>query len=386
MTLGMGRMPASLWTAWLRPVADLILPVTLLRGRSRDSGEEVVVVVAGALPRIAWLIGHVFAAPPAREPLGHVPAWRLARTLRRHGACADFAIARVARMSAHALGFDGDWLPVPDWVGTRLTAPFDLDAIARRSHSVSDDLRRVRRAACIAELSRRAGDLPSFRHDYYLPFIRRRYREDAVPRSPRHLRRRFRRGGILWIARGGTRIAGVLFDLRHRVLDAVALGVREGDAALVHDGAIAACYACLLSHAQATGCHAVDLRGSRPSPSDGVTRYKRKWGAELYDRADVVSTTFVRWNRVTPAVASLLARFPLIFREHGGLSVLGVESGAGAASDLEAMRMAGLRRTILATRGDRRAEALTGEGVSIVPLRDDSTPRALLAAARAGSR
>lgn len=375
------RSRAGPWSAWLRPLADLFLPVTMLRGRARETGEAASVVVAGPLPRVGWLVEQFFAAPPSREPLGHVPVWRLARTMRRHGASADLAIARVARISARALGFDDDWLPVPDWVGTRLVAPFDLRAIAHRSHSVADDLRKLRRSGCAAEITRQAGDLAAFHRDYYLPFVLQRHREDAMVKSVRRMRRPFRRGGILWVVRHGERIAGVLFDLRHRVLDAVALGVRNGDQALVRNGAIAACYAQLLEFAQANGCLAVDLRGSRPSPLDGITRYKRKWGAELYDRIDVVTTTLVHWNRLTPAVMSLLQRLPLIFRDDGGLSVVGI---AGTAADLAPMRMPGLSRTILAASVGHSAPPSAGDAAATAPPREPASPRALLAAARSG--
>lgn len=382
MTVAPVRSRGTPLTAWLRPLADAYLPITILHGRSPETGAAASVVVAGALPRVGWLVEHFFAAPHERVSLGHVPAWRLARTMRRQAASADLAIARVARTSARALGFDDDWLPVPDWVGTRLLAPFDLPAIARRNHSLADDFRKLRRSSWTAEVSRQAGDLAAFHLDYYLPLLLRRHREDAMVTSVRRMRRPFRRGGILWIVRGGERIAGMLFDLRHRVIDAVALGVRQGDQALVREGAIAACYAHLVEHAQATGCQVLDLRGSRPSPLDGVMRYKRKWGAEVYDRVDVVSTTLVHWGRLTPAVESLLQRLPLIFRDDGGLSVVGV---AGTPTDLGLMRMPGLGRTILATSVGRPPHPSAGGDEATAPPQDGASPRVLLAAARSGS-
>jgi hypothetical protein len=372
------------WLAWLRPLADAIMPVTMLRGRSRGTGEPATMLAAGSLARVQWLVDRFFAEPPARESLGHVPAWRLARTLRRHGASADLVIARVARVSTGALGFDNDWLPVPDWVGMRFVAPFDVAAIAKHSHSVADDLRRARRARFSAEISQHAPDLAVFHRDYYLPFVRNRHREEAFVRSQRFMRRRFRRGGILWIVRDGDRVAGVLFERRHEVLDAVALGTMRGDLAVVREGVVAAVYLQLIELARRWGCAAVDLRGSRPSPLDGLTRYKRKWGARVYDRADVVSTTLVRWPRLTPAVATLLAHLPLIFRDEGGLSVIGVADEADPAASRQALRMPELRRRILATRDAPSAVGARDDGVAIAPLDADASPRALLAAARPG--
>lgn len=367
------------WLAWLRPLADAIVPVTMLRGVALDTGMPTTMVVAGSLPRVQWLLDRFFAAAPVREPLGHVPAWRLARTLRRHALSADLAVARVARVSAGALGFDGDWLPVPDWVGMRIAPPFDLRAIASRSHSAAADIQRTKQCAFTCEVSRRSADLATFHRDVYLPFLRNRHRGAAVARSLRYLRRRFRRGGILWISRGGARVAGALFERRRGVLDMVAVGVMRGDLSLVREGAIGALYVHLVDYARTTGSTGIDLRGSRPSPLDGLTRYKRKWGATVYDRADVVSTTFVRWQQLTPAVESLLARLPLIFRDDGGLSAAGVADRADPESSVRALHMHELRRRILAS--DVAPPEVAASDVAIVPLAAGSTPRALLAAA-----
>ena len=52
------------------------------------------------------------------------------------------------------------------------------------------------------------------------------------------------------------------------------------------------------------------------------TPYRVYGGLRFYDRADVVTTTLVRWPRLTPAVAALLARMPLLYRDGDALSVL----------------------------------------------------------------
>lgn len=375
--------PRARWTAWLRPLADAYLPVTRLRGRARGVDDAATMLVAGSLARVGWLVDGCFAAPPAREPLGQVPAWRLARELRRQGAGADLVVARVARLSSRALGFDDDWLAVPDWVGMRIAAPFDLPAIAQRSHSAADDLRRARRAGFAPSFSRGAADLAEFHRDFYGPFMRIRHGDEAVVRSLWRLRRRFRHGGILWIRRGEERVAGALVDLRHGVLSVLAVGVAHGSVALVRESVLAAVYAAALDHARRSGCAEVDLRGSRPSPLDGLSRYKRKWGARFYDRADVVTTTLVRWPRLTPAVAALLARMPLLYRDGDALSVLGVADRSDPASSLRALRLPELRRRILVARDPPGGPCTASGGVTVTPLDPDAGPRALVAAAGA---
>lgn len=368
------------WKAWLAPLADAVVALTLLRGVTARDGHPATMLVAGPERRVRWLAERYFAAEPVRERLGHVPAWRLARTLRRMKSRADVTVARVSRVTADRLGVGEDYLPVPDWIGMRLHAPFDLAAIAHRSHSVADDMRRVRRAGWTAELSHRAADFIPFYRDMYAPFVRARHRTEGLVRPARQLRRVFRRGGILWVGSDQKPVAGVLVEPRRGVLDVVAMGTAGGDLRWRKAGALAAVYAALIELARSEGCSVIDLRGSRPSLEDGLTRYKRKWGASVYDRTDVLTTTLVRWDRMSPAVVEFLSSSPLVFRDGGGLSALAVDDGGDdPAGTCERLGLPGLTRMIVLTRA--RAPRTDASGTCVpIPFADvESGPRALLA-------
>lgn len=372
--------PGARWKAWLAPIADAVVALTLLRGITARDGHPATMLVAGPERRVRWLVDRYFAAEPARETLGHVPAWRLARTLKRMKSTADVTVVRVSRLTADRLGVSDDYLPVPDWIGMRLHAPFDLAAIVRRSHSVADDMRRVRRAGWTAEVSHRAADFIPFYRDMYAPFVHARYRTEGHVRPARQLRRVFRRGGILWVGSDQKPVAGVLVEPRRGVLDVVAIGTAGGDLCWRKAGALAAVYAAMIEHARSEGCSVIDLRGSRPSLEDGLTRYKRKWGASVYDRTDVLTTTLVRWDRMTPAVVEFLSSSPLLFRDGGGLSALAVDDGGDdPARTCERLGLPGLTRMIVLTRAPAPRTAASGTCVPISFADVESGPRALLA-------
>lgn len=372
--------------SWLAPLSDAFVATTMLRGTAAGGGGPLSMLVAGPLSRVQWLVDRAFEGAPRREALGHVPGWRLQRTLRRMRGSADLVVARVARLSASRLGFDDDWLPVPDWIGMRLCAPFDLDAIARRNHSVHDDIRRTRRD-WTAEASHRADDFSAFYRDMYVPYIHRRHSADAFVRPARRLRRAFRRGGLLWARRRGERVAGLLFELRRGTFGAVALGVSGGDEAWLRAGAVAALYVHMIEIARASGCRVIDWHGSRPSLADGVTRFKRKWGAVVYDRPQVLHTTLLQWNRMGPAVLAFLEHTPLVFHDVDGLSVLGVASGDAALAPARAVaRLAtpGLRRVVVLASSLPASEQVSdGTCVPVLVSAVDAGPRALHAAMRA---
>lgn len=370
------------WTSWLAPLGDAVVGLTMLRGTSRRDGHPLAMLVAGSQHRVQWIVDRCFSAPPSREGLGHVPAWRLVRTLRRLRDSADVTVARVSSFTAARLGFGDDYLPVPDWIGMRLDAPFDLAAIARRSHSVADDLRRGRNAGWSAEVSRHSADFDAFYRDMYVPFMRNRHQAEGYVRSARRLRRAFRRGGLLWIRRDGERTAGLLFEHRHDVLAAVVLGVAGGELRWLKAGAIGAIYAEAIEYARHHGFRAIDLRGSRPSLEDGLTRYKRKWGAAIYDRADVPWTTLVRWERMSPAVVELLTDTPLVFRESGGLSAVAVaHDDEDPAIACKRLGVPGLRRMFVLTPSSDRGTEPERACVPVAFARVQRGPRALLASA-----
>lgn len=377
---------ATRWKAWLAPLADAFVAVARLRGTTAHGGLPATMLVAGPERRVRWVVDRFFASSPERESLGHVPAWRLARTLRRLRASADLTVARVSRVTAAHLGFGDDYLPVPDWIGMRLDAPFDADALARRSHSAWDDMRRTRIHGWHGAVSHRASDFAAFYRDMYVPFARNRHHAETHLHPRRRLRKAFRRGGLLQVGRGDAWIGGLLFECRHDVLDAVALGVAGGDPGRLKEGALAATYVQMFDHARRSGCVAIDLRGSRPSPDDGLTRYKRKWGASVYDRPDVLTTTLVHWSRMSPAVAEFLTHTPLIFHDGGGLSSLGIATATELSSTSPAqacrrLRVAGSKRTIVLV-GPGTPVRPVAAGCTLVPASAaDAGPRALLAMA-----
>jgi hypothetical protein len=380
-----GPVRAPRWKFWLAPLADAFVAVTLLRGVTAHEGRPATMLVAGREKRVRWLIERFFAAPPERETRGHVPAWRLARTLRQARGSADLTVAHLARASSASLGFGDDYLPVPDWIGMRLVAPFAPDGAGRLGHDLSLDLRRVRLGRWAAEVSHRASDFTAFYRDMYVPYVRGRHGADAYIQSDRRLRRTFRQGGLLWVSRDGERRAGLLFEHRQGTLVSAATGAAGDPARPLREGAIAATYVHMLDYARSAGCAEIDLRGSRPSLDDGVTRYKRKWGASVYDRPDVLTTTLVHWHRMTPAAREFLAHTSLVFRDGGALSALvvarqGEQAGTDPGDTWTRLGIPGLRRMIVvgATTSEPHAGAAGSRCVVFPFSAIESGPRALL--------
>jgi hypothetical protein len=202
---------------------------------------------------------------------------------------------------------------VSESVGSWLAVPDDLNKLKRTNRSVKADLRRIRRERFTFTVSHAEEDCETFYHTMYVPYLRRRHGELAVVRSLPQVRRVFRRGGVFWILCEGQRIAGQLFFQREGVLYCVGLGTAGGDPSLLRKGAIAATYFFSLQYAQSQGLARIDLGGSPPSLSDGLLRYKRKWGARLTAKPQTPYDYLLWWQRPTEQIIALLAHRQLIF-------------------------------------------------------------------------
>jgi len=303
------------------PWRTLRVPVSILRGPTRHSGRPGTLLVAGTRRTAGSIPRRFFACPPQLEVVGSLPVWSLPSTLRRLGPSADMVVARVDRLSAQIF-FRTNFLMVPEIVGTWLTVPDDLDALVRLSHSIKEDVRIVRRERLTQETSHMEADCEVFYHTMYVPFMRRRHGEFAVVRSLPQLRRAFHQGGIHWILSDGRRIAGRLFQQRNEVLHWLALGTADGEWRWVKAGAVAALYFFGIKHARDQRCTQIDLGGTAAVLTDGLLRYKRKWGSRLVGERQTHYLYLVQWERPTEQVTDFLADMPLIFYSRGRLAAV----------------------------------------------------------------
>jgi hypothetical protein len=226
----------------------------------------------------------------------------------------------------------------------------------------------------------------------YVPFAQRRYGEQAIVRNFYQLRRRFRQGGLIWMQYNGERIAGLLFQRCGSVCHYLVIGTAGGEWAPVKLGAISALYYQAMLHARALGCRTIDFGGCRPSLTDGVLRYKRKWGVQVVDKHNSFFDFLVYWRRMEGSAFALLRRTPLIFRDHGKLSAIAaVENEAPGEQNhtqqlVDTLWLDGLHRIYLVSRTEFSPRIGDLPHVSLINLvaTRDGGPQALLAVRETG--
>ncbi len=267
---------ASRWSP-LTVAAHRVLALPLqLRGSMRrrvveSGGREITVLEIGRAKVTEALCGGLFGELPA-------PEYGATRSLRDPGAAAGAAhlvVAEVHRWLAPRFRRAG-WVVVPGqvrWTGELAQLP-----PSSPTRGVRRDLRKVRSRGFTLEQAGGEADWEEFTTRVLAPHASARFGEAAWLPSPYLLGRFRERGQLHFVRQGETRVGGFCSLRCGETLWVPLGGVRDGDPALLRSGVSAAVYAHALEWAGRQGCSRVDLGRTSPFLTDGVSRYKRKWG------------------------------------------------------------------------------------------------------------
>ncbi|MFQ6036757.1 MAG: hypothetical protein ACE5NM_13040, partial [Sedimentisphaerales bacterium] len=244
------------------PLIKPHLDVYELRGQGKGSPLTVTYV---GLDYGKWYLKRVmFTEEPeevAKEP---VSVWRPNEVANAPGsdivivASSERLIRRLPRQNAlilplyveHILDIRGDWE--------------DVKKRLRRSNSVRNDFRLLKRYGYTYEISHDDSDLEMHYNTMHLPTMEKRHGDTAHIVSKEEAKQHFRRGCLLLVKRDGQIVAGGLCRAQGEKVKLIYVGVANANEQLMKEGAMGALYILLIRWAHQAGYKAVDLLGCPP--------------------------------------------------------------------------------------------------------------------------
>ena len=305
---------ASRWSS-LTVAAHRVLAFPLqLRGPVRrrtveSGGHEVTLLEIGRPKLTERLCSRLFGKLPPPE----CEASRSLRDPLEAAGAAHLVVAEVHRWVAPRFRRSG-WVIVPDqvrWQGELSALPPPSP-----SHSLKDDLRRVRSQGYILEHATSVADWEEFVTTMVEPQANARFGGDAWIPSPYLLRQFAERGRVHFVVRDGIRVGGICSVRSGDTLWLPLSGVRHGDPALLRAGVSVAAWFLAMEWAKAEGCVTVDMGRTSPFFHDGVQQYKRKWG--LDPCPDPLAHLAAVWVG-SDAARLAFAREPVLIEREAGL-------------------------------------------------------------------
>jgi hypothetical protein len=315
--------------------------VRRLEGPGRGTGARLACVLASDEPSARYWSRAFFAESPTLEVLGEVGALAVPRVAARLAGGAELSLWQTPWPVSRCLGRRAR---VPSWVPLWLATDRPLEAVIEGARSGraarKNDVRRVARLGLRVRVATEPAAYELFRRELYEPYGRSRFGDLFVP-LPAHVLRHARRyGRLLLLERDGRPVAGTLLARRGPALAVLAFGVRP-DASLPPGSGLEACYLHAIRFAVESRIPCLQLGSCRPALSDGVLRYKRKWGARL-GRPETLDVFLLRY-RNTAAVRGAFTAVPLLIHDgRGGLAALVGASGTKPEEQLRRVDTPGL--------------------------------------------
>jgi hypothetical protein len=301
--------------AWIAAHGALALPFHI-RGEVRRS---VVATAAGSL-RVLELGRKKHLTPFRQTLLGPVTQEHDDGTLTLlspaalEALSADLTLVEIHRWMASRFRRAG-WVVVPTDVRWR----GDLADLPPRRPNVSlkSDLAKVRRHGYLLEHASGAADWAEFYDGMVVPQARLRFGDDVWIPSDRLRRVLSERGRLHFVRRDGVRVAAMCSVRSGASLWLPLMGLRQGNQALLREGAYSALFSLVFAWAREEGCGRVDMGRTSAFVHDGVQRFKRKWG--LQPVADPLGHLIA--VRAAPSVRELFERQPVLIEHTGGLAI-----------------------------------------------------------------
>ncbi len=225
---------------------------------------------------------------------------------------ADLTLVEIHRWMASRFRRAG-WIVVPTdvrWRGELSDLP-----PRRSSVSLKSDLAKVRRHGDTLEHAAAAADWDEFYDGMVVPQARARFGDEVWIPSDRLRRVLSERGRLHFVRRDGVRVAGICSVRSGGSLWLPLMGLRQGDRALLREGAYSAVFSLVFAWAREEGCVRVDMGRTSAFVHDGVQRFKRKWG--LLPVADPLSHLIA--VRAAPSVRAMFERQPVLIETSRGL-------------------------------------------------------------------
>jgi hypothetical protein len=279
------------------------------------------------------LIGHGVTSPFVAEsllgevvwsgPESYFPVWRLRAELERLPASCDVLLLCLGRWWKGALPAGG-FFRFPAVVESVMGLPDTAEELhARiRNRETTKELNKIERNGFSWEVTRDPAVADFFFERCHRPHVRSRHGAAASLHSRADFLHKLAEGELLMVKRAGEYVSGCLCFRKRSLYHTAWSGVRDGDPALLRDGALAAEYYFCLQRAIQLGCSEISFGMSAARLDDGVLLFKKKWGAAIRPVEGAGRLAWFGIRRLTPAARARLQRAPILVLERGSLSAL----------------------------------------------------------------
>lgn len=215
-------------------------------------------------------------------------------------------------------------IAVPEWVRFKMDISRPLQEIVEnwKHKGGEENLRKIRKYHFTCEETQDFDKLHEFYHYMYLPHLQQRLGNMAHVASLGYMRGLLENGTLLLLNNRIVDLAGMLINVRGSTPRAAFIAVRHADPEYLRQGAMSALYYHGIAWAQSKGYRQMDFGHCRPVMSDGLFRYKRKWGMHVEKSDEKYRMLYLWCGKLSWALQQCFEATPLVCEHQGKLEGL----------------------------------------------------------------
>jgi hypothetical protein len=253
-----------------------------LKGQEINSGLPINILYFGEGQSLEYL-KTLFFQSDTHESL--IEQYSLLDVMRGIGTIPKGYDLRICEFTPRILNFipKKSQFQIPEWIEQEISLTGNWeDVVSRfRKNTKSTDLRLVRKYRYACDVVTDPPALKSFYNELYLPYINLRFQGAVQTVDDEWLIAVAEKGGLLRILNKDQVIAGAVLYRQKQFLDWVWVGALMQNGQDLNKGAFSSLYYHSIKYAHDEGFPKIKLGGSRAFLTDGVYRFKRKWGAQI---------------------------------------------------------------------------------------------------------
>jgi hypothetical protein len=259
---------------WLRHLARLFLPIY------QYESDTMKIAYAGySSIKKNYYVRFILDRKNHHTFIGRRWFWQIPDLIRSHNI--DIVISEISPIVLKHFQKCNGYI-IPGWVMMRLNIDQPICEICHRRESDFSDLkRRIRKYNLTYEMISEKENINYFYDKFYLPYITKRHGDEAWIEDLKIIRELSSSPLLLLIKEDGVIVGASLLRKSGESLYLMRLGLLDGNQLYRQHGVIGAIYYYSILEGQNMGCRYLDLGGTRPFLTDGLTKFKLGLGAEF---------------------------------------------------------------------------------------------------------
>lgn len=297
-----------------------MLPLYMVDGEFE--GEQLRALVADDGSTLDYVCEGLFPKGMRISRNGTINAFR-ATSLKNSSA--DIVVVGTNQLFAGIYARHGFYV-VPKWIRAFIPLTDHPDQmISRFNRSARRDIKYAKDSGFVCETVTDAGWIDHFYYDIYKPYILGRFSTANI--SPyKEVRNDYLKGAGLVIKADGEPVACAIVYKEGSIMRTPYLGLVAGKDNPASKGVTGAIYYHAMLQAYSWGCTGVNFGHNRAFLSDGVLRYKLKWGMDILDDDDGTASFAIATPGSTKQAQKLLGASGFYHIKNGSVCLYGDNS------------------------------------------------------------